>query len=53
MTKKKLFIPIIAIALLIPIAYLLIQRYNHPVSPVTEETLDSLEVIELPEPDLL
>ncbi|MBS2210244.1 peptidoglycan DD-metalloendopeptidase family protein [Carboxylicivirga mesophila] len=53
MTKKKLFIPIIAVLLLIPVVYLLVNRYNHPVSPVTEETLDSLEVIELPEPDLL
>lgn len=53
MTKKNIFISIIVIVLLIPVAYLLVQRYNHPASPVTEETLDSLEVIEIPEPDLV
>ncbi len=53
MTKKKVFIPLIVIVPLIPVVYLLVQRYNHPAPVVTEETLDSLEVIELPEPDLL
>ncbi|MBK3519456.1 peptidoglycan DD-metalloendopeptidase family protein [Carboxylicivirga marina] len=53
MTKKKVFI-IIAIALfVIPSVYFAIHRYNHPISPVTEDTLDSLEVIEIPEPELL
>lgn len=53
MSKKKLFITIAIALLLIPIVYFAVHRYNHPVSVVTEETLDSLEIIEIPEPERL
>jgi len=53
MNKKTLFIVITILLLLIPVAYFALQRYHHPVSPVTNETLDSIAVIEIPEPELL
>ncbi|WP_439185283.1 peptidoglycan DD-metalloendopeptidase family protein [Carboxylicivirga taeanensis] len=53
MTKKKLFILVVAIVVIVPVVFLLLNRPKHPTSPVTEETLDSLEVIEIPEPELL
>lgn len=53
MIKKKLIVTVVAVLLAIPVVYFAIQRYNHPVSPVTDETLDSLDVIEIPEPELL
>ncbi|MCT4588861.1 MAG: peptidoglycan DD-metalloendopeptidase family protein [Carboxylicivirga sp.] len=53
MTKKKLLVFIVIILLLIPAIYFAIHRYKHPVSPVTESTLDTLAVIEIPEPELM
>ncbi len=53
MTKKKIFIILAVVLILAPVIYFGIHRYKHPVSPVTSETLDSLEVIEIPEPELL
>ncbi|WP_430817573.1 peptidoglycan DD-metalloendopeptidase family protein [Carboxylicivirga sp. RSCT41] len=53
MIKKKLIVAVVVAILVIPAIYFAIHRYKHPVSPVTEETLDSLSVIEIPEPELL
>ncbi|TRX72037.1 peptidoglycan DD-metalloendopeptidase family protein [Carboxylicivirga sp. M1479] len=53
MNKKKIIIAIVVVLLLIPAVYIAVQRYNHPISPITDETLDSLAVIEIPEPELL
>ncbi|WP_430812765.1 MULTISPECIES: peptidoglycan DD-metalloendopeptidase family protein [unclassified Carboxylicivirga] len=53
MTRKKIFAAIAFVLLLVPLAYFLLHRYQHPRSVVTEETLDSLEVIEIPEPERL
>jgi len=52
MNKKTVFITLTLLILLVPAIYFLINRYQHPVSPVTDETLDSMAVIEIPEPEL-
>ena len=53
--KKKIFIVLttLILILLILATYFLINRYNHPVSPITDQTLDSIAIIEIPEPELL
>ncbi len=53
MNKKTLFITLTLIILVIPAIYFFSNRYNHPVSPITDETLDSIAVIEIPEPELI
>lgn len=53
MNKKKIFIAIGVLIVLSVVAYFAIHRYKHPISPVDEQTLDTLEVIEIPEPELL
>ena len=52
MNKKTLFIALTVSLLLISAVYFLINRDSHPVSPVTDKTLDSIAVIEIPEPEL-
>ncbi|MCU4157905.1 peptidoglycan DD-metalloendopeptidase family protein [Carboxylicivirga sp. A043] len=53
MTKKKLITIAVVAILVISAVYFTFHRYNHPRSVVTEETLDSIAVIEIPEPELL
>lgn len=52
--KKKTFLLIaLAVVILVPIIFFLVNRYQHPRSVVTSETLDSLAIVEVPEPELL
>lgn len=52
--KKRVFYFILpALAISIPLVLFLIKRYQHPISPVTSATLDSMQIVEIPEPELL
>jgi len=53
MKKRALYFILPALAIGIPLVLFLINRYNHPISPVTSETLDSMQIVEIPEPELL
>nr|WP_321405671.1 peptidoglycan DD-metalloendopeptidase family protein [uncultured Carboxylicivirga sp.] len=53
MKKKTFFLIAIVVIILVPLTFLLVSRYQHPKSVVTEETLDSMDVVVVPEPELL
>ncbi len=53
MKKRVLYFALPALAIAIPLVLFLINRYQHPVSPITSETLDSMQIVEIPEPELL
>jgi len=53
MKKKVLYFILPALAITIPLVLFLINRYQHPISPVTSETLDSIQIVKIPEPELL
>ncbi|MBI9060740.1 MAG: peptidoglycan DD-metalloendopeptidase family protein [Marinilabiliaceae bacterium] len=53
MKKKVLYFILPALAITIPLVLFLINRYQHPISPVTSETLDSMKIVKIPEPELL
>nr|WP_321453453.1 peptidoglycan DD-metalloendopeptidase family protein [uncultured Carboxylicivirga sp.] len=53
MKKKTFFLIAIIVVILVPITFFLVNRYEHPRSVVTEETLDSMDVVVVPEPELL
>lgn len=53
MKKRALFFILPALAIGILLIIILVRNYKHPVSPVTSETLDSMKIVEIPEPELL
>ena len=53
MKKRALYFVLPALAISIPLVLFLINRYHHPISPVTSETLDSMQIVVIPEPELL
>ncbi|MBS2097804.1 M23 family metallopeptidase [Carboxylicivirga linearis] len=53
MKKKTFFLIALIVIVLVPVTFFLVNRYQHPRSVVTEETLDSLDIVEVPEPELL
>lgn len=53
MKKRSVYLIVLSVLVLIPLVYFGIHRYKHPRSVVTDETIDSLAIINVPEPELL